>query len=233
MSMTDLFVFVGFSILIARAIRYGLTRTLFWPLATLTSGFLSISVYFLSNNLWCTLATYALSAFLIRKLLPVFQKKPDPDSPTTLSFSNKIMAVAVNLVWGAFLTFAIVLPLSIMPFEQFNLTDISYDIFHSRTYAQIAAIMVIPLNKNSSAAKTCTSCDPQFNTLINAPMTQDLLKDPRILKLINDPEFQDALNKKDIAKLSRHPVLRELRHDPAFLLKALRLQMTIQANAKY
>ena len=65
------------------------------------------------------------------------------------------MAIAVNLIWGAFLTFIIVLPLSIMPFEKFGLTDISYDILHSRAYDQIAAIMVIPLKKNSSAASTC------------------------------------------------------------------------------
>ena len=233
MGMTDVFIFIGFALLISSAFRRGFLHTLFWPLAILVASLLSIGTYLLSNNLWCVLATYVLSSFLIRKLLPVFQRNPNPDNPLPPSLRNRIMAIPINLIWGTFLTFLIVLALSLMPFEKFGLSDISYDVFHSMTYKKIAEIMVVPTGMDPAAEKKCPACDPQFEALIHAPMTQELLQDPRILKLISDPEFLDAVNKKDLAKLTRHPIVQDLRHDPSFLLKALRLHMTMRANAKY
>ncbi|MBF0122000.1 MAG: CvpA family protein [Candidatus Omnitrophica bacterium] len=233
MAITDIIILLGFLVLALTAAYRGLIHTLFWPLAIVTSSLLSIGVYFISNNLWCTLAIYVLCAFLIRKLRPIFQKKTDPSNPAILSPANRIIAVGVNLVWGLFLAFLIVLMLSLVPFERFGLSDISYDIFHSKTYDKIAEIIIIPTEKTTTSPKTCAACASELQDLMETPITQELLKDPRILKLISDPEFQDALSKKDMAKLSRNPILLELRHDPKFLLNAVRLHMTMRANTQH
>ncbi len=229
MSATDIFVILGIFFLLSSAVRYGFAYALFWPLATLTSGLLSLIVYFLSCNLWATLAAYMAFAFLIKRLLSVWHKKPGPEySPDLIS---RLLASILNIAWGLFLAFLIVLSLSIVPFERLGLTNISRNILHSRTYQWIAETLNVPRETKAASPASCPSCDPQLQAMLNTPITQELLRDPRILQLVGDPEFQDALSKKDMARLAKHPIIHKLRQDPGFLLQALRLHMSMRPQS--
>ena len=227
MTITDIFVVIGMTVIFSNALANGLLHTLLWPIITLISCLVTITAYLFFNNLLMTITAYIITAFLIKIILWYFQQKNEPTVLPDLSMLNRSLAGIISLPWGALLAFGLVLGSALIPFEKFGLAGIPNDVFRSRSYGIIRKTLDVP---SGVKAPSCSACHGEAPSLSDHPLVQDLIQDPRIIQFINDTVFQNALREKDWGSLAQSPILKELWKDPVFLLKLLRLQLMMRNN---
>lgn len=213
--LTDITVGICLLLLTLNGASQGFLRSTVGPASMLLSSLLAWLVFVKTQHIGTALLVGLLGPFILGQILNLLiQLMASKEAPVP-SLISRIGGALLNLSWGVPLLAGGIVLLAILPIEHPTLTSIRMDISKSVTYKTLSQLLHLP--------------DPQQKTKpITPPPPQkmeDLISNPRFQKILEDPALLEAIEKKDFTKIISNPKIMELSNDPAFILKALRLQI--------
>ena len=209
-------------------------RCLVWPISlliTFAAGWAYYKVTHQFNVVWLIgLCGPYLFSWLIKFAVKRWFN-PDQNPPGIFS---RLCGIALNLTWATVFVFLVVAVLAVFPFGRFDLKKFENDVHQSITFKLVKPVLVsrgiLPADASPALCMedVCKVDASTAKALSDDEEVQAIINDPRIRKMMSDPKIMAAFQSRDIGAILSNPVLSDLRNDPAFLLKAIKVYPKMQ-----
>ncbi|MEI6438365.1 MAG: CvpA family protein [Candidatus Omnitrophota bacterium] len=235
MAVTDILTLLFLVALAFNGAMHGFLASLVKPAAILLSFALAWAWYMNTHqfNTTCviTLSGPILFSWLMHLAIRTWVRK---EMFPYISPLSRLGGMAVNLAWGGAMAIVCIGLLSVFPYEKFELQNMGKDVERSQAVAIVRPFLaskgLIPSKKQKMPCldDICKVDETDKEELSAEKEMQELYNDPHIKKLMSDPEAMAAIQSRNIAKIMQNPIINEMKSDPAFMLKAMRLFPKVQ-----
>ncbi|MBF0387930.1 MAG: CvpA family protein [Candidatus Omnitrophica bacterium] len=235
MAITDLAIFIFLAILVFSGARQGFARSVVQPVALIISFTSCWTIYLQTHNFNAALMIGILGPFILSWLMDLglnYLKKINPEQQ--LSTISRLGGISVGLIWGGAMVFIAVALMSLLPFKDLELENVGKDFNRSVSRALIRPVLVkqglLPSSKAQAPCPSdlCSMDASAATALAASPDIQELTNDPLVQKLLKDPEAMAAMKSQNIGKILTNPVINEMKSNPQFILKMMRLYPKVQ-----
>lgn len=197
-------------------------------LITAVSLFIAWQYYQQNHQVFKSLLVFIcvfLGLWLLKWFLLKVSEKRAPQK-TSFSSINRVLGLALGMIWGMFIVILVILSLDLLPTEKVLSFNIQDDLRAS--YACPIAHRLVPIEKVgileniSYMSKISDNKEAQLK-LMEQPEFEDLLQHKSFKAVMEDEELVNQLQNKDLRSLLGNPKIRELLNDGQFIEKIMQL----------